>query len=101
MLESVVPVPALPTASVTPVLFSVMRLLASETLASGVNVAVQVTPPLLEFTGDSVPLAIVKSALVKPVTASEKVKVTSEVSLAESALSATTTLAVGRAVSMA
>ena len=46
----------------------------------GVNVAVQVTPPSLLLTAVNVPLAIVRSALVKPVTASQKVMVTSEVS---------------------
>ena len=53
------------------------------------------------LTADSVPLAMVRSALVKPVTASEKVMVTSEVSPTFSAVSATTMVAVGRTVSMA
>ena len=54
-----------------------------------------------ELTELSVPLATVKSTLVKPDTASLKVMVTSEVSPACSAVSATTMLAVGRAVSIA
>jgi hypothetical protein len=48
-------------------------------LAVGVKVAVQVMPPSLLLTALSVPLAMVRSALVKPVTASLKVMVTSEV----------------------
>ena len=68
-------------------------------LAVGVNVAVQVMPPSLLLTAVKVPLAIVRSALVKPLTASLKVMVTSEVSPIFSALSATTMVAVGRAVS--
>src|SRR5258708_9944263 len=43
--------------------------------AVGVKVAVQVTPPSEEETAVSVPLATVKSALSKPVTASLKVMV--------------------------
>ncbi|MNG02284.1 hypothetical protein D3C84_853060 [compost metagenome] len=70
-------------------------------LALGVKVAVQVMPPSLLLTALKVPLAIVRSALVKPVTASLKVMVTSEVSPILSAVSATTTVAVGRTVSMA
>ena len=58
-------------------------------------------PPSLLLTVVSVPLAIVRSALVKPLTASVKVMVTSEVSPIFSALSATTMVAVGRTVSMA
>ena len=100
MLELVVPVPALPAASVTPLLVSVMRLLMSLVLAVGVKVAVQVMPPFTEATAVSVPLVIVRSALVKPVTASLKVIVTSDVSPAFSAVSATTIVAVGRSVSM-
>ena len=70
-------------------------------LALGVNVPVQVIPPSLLVTALNVPLAIVRSALVKPVTASLKVNVTSDVSPIFSAESATTMVAVGRAVSMA
>ncbi|MNF87619.1 hypothetical protein D3C84_700890 [compost metagenome] len=78
-MESVVPEPELPARSAIPVLFSVMRLVASLMLALGVKVAVQVMPPSLLLTALKVPLAIVRSALVKPVTASLKVIVTSEV----------------------
>ncbi|MNW14090.1 hypothetical protein D3C71_2122170 [compost metagenome] len=70
-------------------------------LAEGVKVAVQVTPPSLLLTAVSVPLAMVRSALVKPLTASLKVIVTSEVSPILSAVSDTTMVAVGRTVSMA
>ena len=95
------PVPALPAASVMPVLSNVMTLVASVILAVGVKVAVQVIPPSPELTALSVPLAIVKSALVNPVTASLKVIVTNEVSPIASAVPATTIEAVGRAVSIA
>ena len=84
-----------------PVLFRVIRLVASVMLAVGVKVDVQVMPPSLLLTAVKVPLAIVRSALVKPVTASLKVMVTSEVSPIRRLLSATTMVAVGRAVSMA
>ena len=84
-----------------PVLSRVMRLVVSVRLALGVNVPVQVIPPSLLVTALNVPLAIVRSALVKPVTASLKVNVTSDVSPIFSAESATTMVAVGRAVSMA
>ena len=71
----------------------------SVTLTVGVKVAVQVTPPSLDDTLLSVPLAMVRSALVKPLTASLKVMVTPEVSPALRALSATTMVAVGTWVS--
>ncbi|MNV39334.1 hypothetical protein D3C71_1309100 [compost metagenome] len=100
-MESVVPLPALPAASATPVLSRVMRLVVSEMLLDGVKVAVQVTPPSADDTALSVPLAMLRSALVKPVTASLKVMVTSVVSPIASALSAITMVAVGRWVSMA
>ena len=58
-------------------------------------------PISLLLTDVSVPLAMVRSALVKPVTARLKVMVTSEVSPAFSASSATTMVAVGRSVSIA
>ena len=70
-------------------------------LAVGVKVAVQVMPPSLLLTAVNVPLAMVRSALVKPLTASLKVNVTSEVSPMLSAVSATTMVTVGRTVSMA
>ncbi|MNU03593.1 hypothetical protein D3C72_2476770 [compost metagenome] len=47
------------------------------------------------------PLVTLRSARVKPVTASLKVIVTTDVSPAAMAVSATTMVAVGRAVSMA
>ncbi len=95
------PLPALPARSLTPVLFRVIRLVVSLTLAVGVKVAVQVMPPSLLLTALRVPLARVRSALVKPLTASLKVMVTSDVSPIFSAVSATTMVAVGRTVSMA
>ena len=95
------PRPVLPAASVTPVSASVITLVASWMFAIGVRVAVQVTPPSTELTGDSVPFSIVRSALVKPVTASVNVKVTSEVSPAIRLVSATTMVAFGRSVSIA
>ncbi|MNN25851.1 hypothetical protein D3C81_1393400 [compost metagenome] len=70
-------------------------------LAEGVKVAVQVTPPSLLLTAVSVPLAMVRSALVKPLTASLKVMVTSEVSPIFKVFCANTTVAVGRTVSIA
>ena len=78
-----------------------MTLLVDVRLAVGVKVAVQVVPPSLLLTALNVPLATVRSALVKPVTASLKVMVTWLVSPTLSAVSATTMLAVGRSVSMA
>ncbi len=70
-------------------------------LAFGVNVAVQVMPPSALLTLVSVPLAMVRSALVKPLTASLNVMVTSEVSPIFRAVSAITMVAVGRWVSIA
>ncbi|MNZ99549.1 hypothetical protein D3C78_1188800 [compost metagenome] len=75
-------------------------MVASEMLAVGVKVAVQVMPPSLLFTVLSVPLAILRSALLNPLTASEKVMVTCVVSPTLRALSATTMVAVGNTVSM-
>ncbi len=92
------PLPALPTAFCTPLLSRVIRLLASVMLLVGVKVAVQVIPPSLLLTAVSVPLAIVRSALLKPVTASLKVMVTSDVSPMVRLLSATTMVAVGTSV---
>ncbi len=92
--------PMLLAPSLTPVLSRVIRLVVSVMLLVGVKVAVQVMPPLLLLTAVKVPLAMVRSVLVKPVTASEKVMVTSEVSPSFNALSATTMVAVGRCVSM-
>ncbi len=95
------PVPVLLAASWTPVLSNVIKLVVSVMPAVGVNVAVQVMPPSDELTAVKVPFAMVKSALLKPVTASLKVTVTSEVSPTANAVSATTIVAVGRAVSIA
>ena len=78
-----------------------MRLLASVTLALGVRVAVQVMPPSLLARLLRPPLATLKSAAVKPLTASLNVTVTVAVSPIRRAVSATTMLAVGRRVSMA
>ncbi len=62
--------PTLPLAAAcTPELSRVIRLVASVMLAVGVKVAVQVMPPSLLLTAVSVPLAMVRSALVKPLTA--------------------------------
>ena len=62
--------------------------------------AVKVIPPSDELTGVSVPLGMVKSALVKPVTASEKVIVTVGVSPDVTVVSSITTVAVGAKVSI-
>ncbi len=91
--------PALPDRSLTPVLFRVIRLVVSVTLVVGVSVAVQVMPPSLLLSPVKVPLATVRSAAVKPLTASLKVMVTTEVSPAARLVSATTMVAVGRTVS--
>ena len=69
-------------------------------VAVGVSFAVQVMPPSADDTEDSVPLAIVRSALVKLSTASEKVIVTAEVSPTINEVSVTLMVAVGRSVSM-
>ena len=92
------PTPLLPEAFVTPLLSSTIRLLVSVILLVGVSVAVQVTPPSLLLTALRVPLARVRSALVKPLTAWLKVMVTWVVSPAFSCVSATTTVAVGTSV---
>ncbi len=78
-----------------------MRLVVSVVLALGVKVAVQVMPPSRLLTALSVPLAMLRSALLNPTTASEKVMVTSEVSPIFSESLAITTVAVGRTPSMA
>ena len=69
-------------------------------LLVGVSVAVQVMPPSLLLRPLRLPLATVRSAVVKPLTASLKVMVTSEVSPAAKLVSATTMVAVGRRVSI-
>jgi hypothetical protein len=98
--ELVLPLPALPALSATPVLSSVMTLVASSTEADGVYVPVQVVPPSLELSEETAPLATVRSAVVKPVTASLKVMVTVAVSPAASAESDSAMVAVGRVESM-
>ncbi|MNW22042.1 hypothetical protein D3C71_2232980 [compost metagenome] len=67
----------------------------------GVNTALQVTPPSLLDRLETAPFSTVRSAVVKPVTASLKVMVTADVSPAATAVAATTMVAVGRTVSMA
>ncbi|MNR62908.1 hypothetical protein D3C85_1850520 [compost metagenome] len=76
-------------------------MVVSSTLAVGVRVAVQVMPPSPLERLLRAPSATVKSAVVKPVTASLKVMVTVEVSPMARAVSATTIEALGRRVSMA
>src|SRR5947199_70070 len=94
----VCPRPVLPAASATPVVASAIGLVVPSLHDALPIVAVQVTPPSVEATPVRVPLATDRSLLSKPLTASEKVIVTSEVSPACSALSATTIVAVGRFV---
>ena len=101
LFDVVLPLPALPAMSWTPVLSRVMWLLALTILAVGVKVAVQVVPPSLLLTALRVPLDTIRSALVNPVTASLKVMVTSEVWPMPRLLLANTTVAVGRTVSTA
>ncbi|MNI68949.1 hypothetical protein D3C73_1246730 [compost metagenome] len=91
----------LPARSAMPVLARVMTLLVSRTPTAGVKVAVQVMPPSALESALKVPLATVRSALLKPVTASLKVMVTWLVSPTVRLLSATTMVAVGRRLSMA
>ena len=73
------PLPKFPAVSVMPVKSRTIELVAKSTLAA-VKVAVQVIPPSAELTAVKVPLGMVRSSLVKPVTASEKVMVTVAVS---------------------
>ena len=85
-----------------PVKSSVIRLLASVVLTLGVSVAVQVMPPSPVVRLDSAALGAVKSAEVKPFTASEKTKVTVAVSPMRRAVSLTVMAEakVGRSVSI-
>jgi hypothetical protein len=71
----VVPVPVLPACS-QPVLFSVIRLLASVMPAVGVKVAVQVMPPSLDCQMAQNAMLDAEVGWSKPVTASLKVMVT-------------------------
>ena len=97
------PKPTLPAVSATPVVSSVMTLLASVVLTVGVSVAVQVMPPSPDVRLESAAFGALRSAVVKPVTASVKVKVTVAVSPTRSAVSLMVMPAasVGRTVSMA
>ncbi len=91
----------LPAWSITPVLSRVMTLVASAMLALGVKVAVQVRPPSLVLSPLRLPLATLKSAMSRPVTARLKLMVTVVVSPMDKAVSATVIVAVGRTLSMA
>ena len=84
-----------------PVLARVITLLAARIPAAGVKRAVQVMPPSLLLTALRVPWATFRSLLSKPLTASENVTVTKEVSPALNTGSAITMVAVGRWLSMA
>ena len=74
-------------------------MVASVRAAVGVSVAKKVVPPSLLLTVERVPLAMVKSSLLNPVTGSLNVKLTEDVSPAARDVSATTTVTVGPAVS--
>ena len=75
-----VPAPALPARSETPVLARAITLLALLVFVPGVKVAVQVMPASALLRLLRLPWLAVRSARVKPVTASLKVMVTSDVS---------------------
>ena len=80
-----------------------ITLLAAVVLALGVSVAVQVMPPSLLLRLESEALGALKSAMVKPVTASAKVKVSVAVSPMRRAVSliVMAEASVGRTVSTA
>ena len=80
-----------------------MTLLAAVVLALGDSVAVQVMPPSLLLRLENTALGAVRSAVVKPLTASVKVKVTVAVSPMRKAVSlmVMAEARVGRAVSTA
>ncbi|MNZ49526.1 hypothetical protein D3C78_672970 [compost metagenome] len=80
-------------------MFRVIVALATVVLAEGVKVALQVRPPSLLLTADNVPPITVRSALLKPATASLKVMVTFDVSPTFSAVSLRLMVAVGGTVS--
>ena len=103
MPEVALPLPALPARSARPLYSSVMTLALPSIADVGVSVAVQVIPPSPVLKFESEPLGAVRSAVVKPVMASENVKVTVAVSPIFSAVSLIVMLlaSVGRAVSMA
>ena len=94
------PTPGVPTLSVTPVRSTAMTLVVAVRSAVGVSVAVQVIPPSAEATALSVPFTTAMSVLSKASTASEKVKVTRDVSPAVSAVSDTTMFTVGAAIGL-
>ena len=71
----------------------------SVTPAVGARVAVQVIPPSVDETVVRVALAMVRSSFAKPVTASEKVKVTKDVSPILRVVSVTMMAAVGADIS--
>ena len=77
----------------------VITLVVTLMFVVGVKVAVQLRPPSLDATALRVPFATVRSALLKPVTASLNVIVTAAVSPAARLMSATPMLAVGRVLS--
>ena len=93
----------MPAESAIPVLSSVMTLEAAVVLAAGVSVAVHVMPPSPVLRLLSEALGALRSAVVKPVTASVKVKVTVAVSPIFNAVSLIVMLLAkaGRAVSIA
>ncbi|VVN67142.1 hypothetical protein PS687_05293 [Pseudomonas fluorescens] len=70
-------------------------LVVSAMLLAAVNVPVQVMPPSPLVKVPTVPFCTVRSAAVRPVTASEKVMVTVEVPPEFRLVLATTTVAVG------
>ena len=76
-----------------------IRFVLSFTPAVGVNVAVQVIPPSVETKLLSVPFSTVTSELSKPVTGSENLMVTVEVSPLVRAVSDIVMVAVGAVVS--
>ncbi|MNM42278.1 hypothetical protein D3C76_534760 [compost metagenome] len=82
-------------------MFRLIRLEVSVTAAVGVKVAVQVRPPSLLLNPLKVPLATLRSALSRPMTASLKVMVTRVVSPGRRSVSAMTMVAVGRWLSIA
>ena len=80
-----------------------ITLLESVVVALGVSVAVQVMPPFVLLRLESTALGAFKSAMVKPVTASVKVKVSVAVSPTRRAVSlmVIAVASVGRTVSTA
>ena len=81
-------------------MFRLIRLVVSRVLLLGVNVPIQVTPPSWLVSAERLPLGTFRSLLSKPLTASENVTVTKEVSPAFNTGSAITMVAVGRRLSI-